>query len=447
MTEFVPKPHQGPAIEFVLATPRCMLAIDMGLGKTSITLTAIDQLLRTGEVRRALVVAPKRVARSTWPDEIRKWAHTRGIDFAVAIGDPRERERAVAQGASVTIINRENVDWLVKRCRKAWPYDTLVIDESSDVKDPGTRRFRALRSAVPACRRVILLTGTPIGNSYLDIWSQIYLLDGGQRLGRTFTGFRNEHFTPGYNGWKWTLRQGSDQTIRDAISDIVYVLRAEDWLHLPAIVRQVEPVVLSDDVRVAYKRMEKKAVLELASGEEITALSAAKMTDKLLQITAGIVYTEDQGSYAVIGHDKLTALEELLGILGEPAVVAYRYRADAEIIMRRFRHAMEVRQPRAIELWNAGKLPILLLHPQSGGFGLNLQDGGRHMVWYGLTWSMIHHQQTLARLHRQGQTRPVHSHYLIGQDTIDERVLAMLDGKHASLVEMLNSLKRTEGSA
>lgn len=449
MTEFIPKPYQGPAIDFVLATPRCMLAIDMGLGKTSITLTALDQLLRTGEVKHALVIAPKRVALSTWPDEIRKWNHTRSISFAVAIGDPKARQRALARGAEVTIVNRENVEWLVKhwQSKRHWPYDMLIIDESSDVKDPGTRRFKMLRTVAPACKRVVLLTGTPIGNSYLDLWSQLYLIDGGQRLGKTFAGYRAAYFRPGYNGWKWTMDKGADEIVRAKISDVVYVLRAQDWLTIPPIVRQIEPVVLDDQAMLKYQRMEKEALIELDTGEEVTALSAANAADKLLQITAGILYTDDRGSYTVIGNDKIQALEELLNILAEPAVVVYRYRADAEQIMRRFKRAMEVRQPNAIELWNAGKVPLLLLHPQSGGFGLNLQDGGRHMIWYGLTWSMIHHQQTLARLHRQGQQRAVYSHYLIAQDTIDSRVLAMLDGKHDSLVTMLEELKHRGGEA
>ena len=445
--EFVPNSYQPPAVDFVCRTPGCMLAIEMGLGKTAITLTAIDRLLRSCEVQRVLVIAPKRVAQKTWPDEIEKWAHTRWINYAVAIGTEGARIKAVASGADVTIINRENVDWLVWHCtkRKRWPYDMIVIDESSDFKNPGTARFKALRAARNAAARVVLLTGTPIGNSHLDLWAQLYLIDGGKRLGSTFGGFRDRYFTPGWNGWKWTPREGATKQIEDAIKDVVYVLRAEDWLDMPDCVRNREPVPLDARTLAAYKDMEKKALVEL-DGQVITAPGAQVVAGKLLQITAGLLYTpETETGWIAVGDDKLRALRELVDVIKEPAVVVYRHRADAERIMAEFPGTMEVRQPGAIDKWNAGKVPILLLHPQSGGFGLNLQYGGRHMIWYGLTYSMIHHSQTVARVHRQGQTRAVLCHYLISPDTIDERVLAILDGKHKNLVEMLEAMKGGRG--
>lgn len=439
MSAFAPRAYQRRAIEFVRRTPGCLLAIEMGLGKTVITLTAMAGLLGTCDVRRVLVIAPKRVAEHTWPDEVAKWPHLRHLRIARVLGSVRQRERALASAADLYLTNRENVVWLVKHYgRKAWPFDAVVIDESTSFKDGGTQRHRALRRVRGQIERMVLLTGTPAPNTYLDLWAQMWLVDAGARLGRTFTGFKQRWFESDYMGYSWTERPGARAEIEAAIADVTLSLRAEDWLQLPPQIVVDVPVALPASARAAYRALERDGLAELA-GTEITAPSAAAVANKLAQAANGALYDEDGRAHAL--HDaKLDALDELVEAAAAPVLVAYRFRADVERIRARYPEAREARDPGALDAWNAGKLPLLLVHPASAGYGLNLQAGGRRLVWFGPPWSLEQYLQTNARLHRQGQQHTVIVHRLVAAGTLDEHILGVLAGKHEGLTGLMRAL-------
>lgn len=415
------------------------------IGKTVTTLTAIRDL--DWDIGSVLVIAPKRPALDTWPEEIEKWDHLKGMSYAVAVGSATERERAIRKKAFITIINRENVAWLVDRfrVRERWPYDCVVIDELSSFKNSKSKRFRALKKMRPYIRRVIGLTGTPAANGYMDLWAEAYILDGGHALGKTLTGYRDQYFTPGRrNGmviYDWDLRPGAKEKILKRLDPISVSMKAENYLQLPPFQTITKKVALSAKARTYYQRMERDLLLSI-DGQTIDAVNAAALTTKLLQLSSGAVYT-DTGEPVVLHEEKMEALDQIIEEAPEENVlVFYGYRHERERLLERYQQAVDIREPGAIAAWKAGKIPILLAHPASAGHGLNLQSGGRVSVWYTLPTSLELYQQACKRLHRQGQEKPVLNYVLLGKDTYDETVFfQILQKKEREQNAILKALK------
>lgn len=447
------KPHayQQYCIDRLVADPRIALFLDMGLGKTIITLSAIYQLKYSRfAVRKVLIIAPKKVAEATWQREAAKWDGVHILRMQTVLGTRARRLKALNTPADIYIINRENVPWLVEHYRNDWPFDMVVVDESSSFKNPRAKRFKALSYMYPHIKRTVLLTGTPSPNGIIDLWSQIYLLDRGERLGSTFSGFRNRYFTPGERSrdiiYTYDPKDGAEDAIMSAIGDIAVSMKAADYLQLPPVVEDTIPVVLDAKARKAYDTMERTMVLELLqSGAQITAASAAALSNKLQQLANGAVYNEEHKPHAV--HDcKIEAFMELIEQLsGKSALVFYNFQHDLARIVEALRQTnLRVRVLRGAEdelTWNHGEVDILLAHPASAAYGLNLQDGGNHVVWYGLNWSLELYQQANKRLHRQGQTQTVIVHHLVCTDTRDEDILHALGMKERAQEFVLESLK------
>jgi SNF2 family DNA or RNA helicase len=419
----------------------------MGLGKTVITLTAIDELMNDSfEVSRVLVIAPLRVAEDTWSRESNKWDHLKHLKISKILGSAADRIRALKAQADIYVINRENVVWLVEYLeenRMKWPFDMVVIDELSSFKNNQAKRFKALRRMRPAIDRIVGLTGTPAANSLMDLWAEMYLLDRGERLGRTLTAYRGNWFRPGYgNGYvtyKWEPRRGALEAITKRIADITVSMKAEDYLTLPDKVESTIEVSLDEKGLKAYKEMEKESLIEL-EGEEIAALDAAAVMSKLLQMANGFIYDEAHNPRHI--HEaKLDALGEILEAAESPVLVYYNFQADKDAILSRFHEAKLLENDSTIEEWNKGKIKILLAHPASAGYGLNLQDGGHIMAWYGLPWSLEQYLQAVARLQRQGQKYPVMVYHLIAKGTVDEQVVASLSKKDMTQSALINILK------
>lgn len=447
--KYKPKQYQDYATSRVLDTPFIGLLLDMGLGKTVSSLTAIELLMNDYfDADRVLVIAPLRVADDTWAREIEKWDHLQHLRISKVLGSAAVRRKALKADADIYVINRENVEWLVSEYGSKWPFDTVIIDELSSFKNPSSKRFRALRRVRPLMKRVVGLTGTPAPNSLMDLWSQIYLLDQGERLGKTITAFRDRYFTPGArNGhvvYDWKEKQEAEQRIYAAISDIVVSMKAEDWLDMPDRIDRVVPVLLDEKSRDQYKKLEKDLLLPFLDGD-VVANTAAILSNKLLQMANGAVYDEDRGVKHI--HDaKLDALEDIVEAAnGHPVLVFYSYKHDLERIQNRFKQAQTLRKGvkgnQDIADWNAGKIPLLAVHPASAGHGLNLQDGGNLIVWFGLNWSLELYQQANARLHRQGQQRSVIVHHLITEGTMDEDVMTALEGKAVSQDALMAAVK------
>lgn len=448
--KYNPHDYQTYATNFVLEHPYCGLILDMGLGKSVITLTALwDLLLDSFDACRVLVVAPKRVAEDTWPREIQKWEHLHGLTFSLVLGSEKERRAALSKQAMIYIINRENVSWLVENHR--WDFDTLVIDELSSFKSSKAQRFRALKKVRPMCSRVIGLTGTPAPNTLIDLWPQIYLLDMGKRLGRFITHYRERFFVPDKRNreivYSYKLREGAEQKIYDLIGDICISMKAADHLRMPELVFNRVEVHLSPRERKLYDTLKKDMVLTLRDGE-VDAMNAASLSGKLLQLANGAVYSAD-GKALPIHSRKLDALEDLVEAAnGKPVLVAYWYKHDLQRIQERFPDSRVIDTPKDISDWNAGKITIGLLHPASGGHGLNLQDGGSTIVWYGMTWSLELYQQLNARLWRQGQKNStVIIHHIITVGTHDEDVLRALERKDMGQAALINAVKAQLGGA
>ena len=449
MTEFRPHPYQQYAIDRIINQANVGLFLDMGLGKTVITLTAIDQLIHGfGIVSRVLIIAPKKVAEATWQAEARKWDHLQGLTIATALGTANERHRAVEAGAEITVINRENVVWLVEAYGARWPFDMVVVDESSSFKSPAAKRFKALKRMLPKIRSVVILTGTPAPNGIEDLWSQIYLLDRGARLGRYVTHYRARYFD--HNPWRheYVPKPGAFEAVKAQISDICVSMKAEDWIQLPEMIVDDIPVALDPEAEKAYRRMEREMVMEVGD-EEISATTAAALTGKLLQLCGGSVYDEAGAAHHV--HDaKLEALGELIEQLhGEHALLFYGFRHELPSLLS----LLHDRNPSGwgrvrllenaadAEAWNRGEVDVLLAHPASCAYGLNLQEGGHHVIWYTLTWSLELYQQANARLHRQGQEKPVIVHRLLVQGGVDEDVATALEGKDETQAALVEALK------
>ncbi len=446
--KFIPHKYQRIALERIYDTPRVGLLLDMGLGKTVITLTAIEDLIYNRfEVEKVLVIAPLRVAEDTWSRESQKWDHLQHLRISKILGTPTQRRKALAQDADIYIINRENVVWLTNELSSvgnAWDFDMVVIDELSSFKSSKAQRFRALKKYITRSKRVVGLTGTPAPNGLIDLWSQIYLLDGGERLGKTVTGYRERYFLPDKRNqttiFSYKPKEESEKAIYDKISDICVSMSAEDWLDMPERIDNVQHVQLSAAELKLYEEFEKEQYLEFMQGK-VTATSAAALTNKLLQFSNGAMYLDD-GNYKVTSDKKLDALAEIVDTSqGQPILCFYSYRHDCERILKKFKNAKKLESAADIEAWNNGDIPLLLAHPAGAGHGLNLQAGGNIIVWFGLTWSLELYQQANARLYRQGQQNTVIIHHLITDGTVDARVLDSLQGKRDVQDELLESLK------
>lgn len=445
--KYTPHAYQRYAAQFILDHPAAAVFLDCGLGKTVITLTAIRELLHDSfTVRRVLIIAPLRVARDTWPAEIRKWDHLSDLTYAVAVGNTAKRLAALRQKAEITIINRENVDWLVKN--NTFDFDMIIIDELSAFKSHRTRRFKALMKVRPMVSRIVGLTGTPSSNGLMDLWAEFRLLDMGKRLGRFLTHYRERYFLPDKRNaqmvFTYKPRPGAEEKIYEAIGDITISMKSGDYLELPKCLTNVVRVEMNERERRIYERLKKDMAAEI-DGKEIDAMNAAALSGKLLQMAAGAVY--DGEGQAVRLHDrKLDALEDLVeSANGRPVLIAYWFRHDLERIRKRFPGARELRQEADIADWNAGKISIGLIHPASAGHGLNLQDGGSMLIWFSLTWGLELNQQTNARLWRQGQKHTVTIHYLVMKDSIDESVMAALSRKDKVQEALMSAVKAELG--
>ena len=444
--KYKPYDYQTFATNFVLEHPACGLILDMGLGKSVITLTALwSLLLDSFDVGKVLVVAPKRVAENTWPTELKKWEHLDGLTWSLVLGSEKDRRAALQCRAKIYIINRENVAWLVDNYR--WDFDTLVIDELSSFKSSKAQRFRALKRVRPRISRVIGLTGTPQPNGLLDLWPQMYLLDMGQRLGRFVGGYRERFFLPDKRNreviYSYKPKDGAEEKVYELISDICISMKAADFLDMPDLVSSQVEVKMSTKERKLYEDFERDMVLHLKDGD-LDAVIAAALSGKLVQMANGAVYGENRKVHHI--HDrKLDALEDIIEAAnGKPLLVAYWYKHDLERISQRF-EVRTIDTPKDIADWNEGKIPVALIHPASAGHGLNLQDGGSTIVWFGLTWSLELYQQLNARLWRQGQKHTVVIQHIVAAGTHDEDIMNALEKKDMSQTALIAAVKARIG--
>ncbi|WP_296813850.1 DEAD/DEAH box helicase [uncultured Megasphaera sp.] len=446
---FHPHPYQQYCISQVIRKPAIGLFLDMGLGKTSITLSAINEL-KYGrfEVQRVLVIAPKKVAEATWQREAAKWDNLKHLRFSTVLGGVSSRIRALNTPADIYVINRENVVWLVDYYKNDWPFDMVVCDEFSSFKSHRAKRFKSLSAIRPHIKRIVGLTGTPSPNGLEDLWSQVYLLDRGVRLGRYYTHFREMYFEPGRRSrdviYEYDPKDGAQDAVMSRIDDICISMKASDYLQLPKCIYDDVPVVLSPKAKKAYRELERTMILELPEGD-IDVTSAAALSNKLQQLANGAIYDDDHEAHEI--HDcKIEAFLELVEKLnGQHALVFYNFQHDRERLMAALKktklRCRIYKNADDEKAWNDGDVDILLAHPASTGYGLNLQQGGHHIIWFGLNWSLELYQQANKRLHRQGQENPVIVHHLICAGTRDEDLADALGKKDAIQAYVINSLK------
>ena len=439
-------PYQEHCVNKILDNDNIGLFLDMGLGKTLITLTSINKLKYDRFlVNKVLVIAPKKVAEATWQNEIEKWPELRNLKVSTVLGTEKQRIKALCTTADVYIINRENVVWLVDLYQNKWPFDMVVCDEFSSFKSHQAKRFKALKSVKPHIKRLIGLTGTPSPNGLLDLWAQVYLLDSGERLGKSYFSFRANYFNSDYMGYSYTPIENTEKLVTDKISDICISMKASDYLDLPPVTDNIVPVVLSTKAEKQYKTLERDMVLAIPDAEDIDATSAAALSNKLLQLANGAIYDEDHKYHEV--HDcKIDAFMELIEQLnGKSALVFYNYQHDLDrlkkVLAKTKLRVKKLEGPQDQTDWNKGKIDILLTHPASSAYGLNLQQGGNHVIWFGLNWNYELYTQANKRLHRQGQTEKVIIHHLVTQGTRDEDVMEALRRKEDVQNYVLDSLK------
>lgn len=443
--KYIPHDYQAFCIDYLLTHPAAGLFLKPGMGKTSTSLTAAERLLYDSfAVSKVLVIAPLRVAEDTWSRESEKWDHLRHLRISKVLGSAKERVAALAADADVYCINRENVPWLVKFYGLRWPFEAVIVDESSSFRNPNAQRFKALRKVRPLIKYIWELTGTPRPRSLMDLWAQIYLLDRGERLGKTLTEFKNRYFTPGrrngYVIYEWIPRPGAEEEIYRLISDICVSMEAKDHLDLPELVTTSRVVPLSQEAREQYEQMEREAVLELPE-DVIDAGSAAAVNGKLLQIAGGAVYDEDHNVHE-LHNAKLDVLEDIMEEAnGEPVLVAYWYKHERDRIMARFPQAVQLKDSDTIAAWNRGEIPMLLVHPAGAGHGLNLQDGGHIVVWFGPTYDGELNEQLIDRLYRQGQKETTSVIYLVAEGTVDLDAMASLEAKANGQEAMMKAIK------
>ena len=442
---YAPHDYQAYAIDYIETHPVATVFLDMGLGKTSITLTAISNLLFDSfEVHRVLVIAPLRVARDTWTAEVDKWDHLQNLICSVAVGTEAQRRAAFMRPADIYIINRENIQWLVEESGLPFDFDMAVIDELSSFKNHKSKRFRAFMKVRPKLKRIVGLTGTPAGNGLMDLFAELKLLDMGERLGRLIGQYRNTYFQPDKrNGmviYSYKPLPDAEQRIYDKISDITISMKAADHLKMPELISLECTVQLSEKEKEKYDQLKKDLILA-TEDNEVTAANAASLSNKLSQMANGAVYSDDESVIEI--HDrKLDALEDIIESMnGRPLLVAYWFKHDLERIRKRF-EIREIKSSRDISEWNSGKIPVALIHPASAGHGLNLQSGGSALVWFGLTWSLELYQQTNARLWRQGQTADtVVIQHIISKGTIDEQIMKALKSKDTTQAALIAAVK------
>jgi SNF2 family DNA or RNA helicase len=437
--------------EHIVANPFSALFVDMGMGKSVTTLTAIVEILFDRlECDKVLVIAPKRVAQTTWKEEIDKWEHLKNLRISVIDGNEQRRIKRLNTAADVYTISRENVAWLVKYYGRKWPFKTVIVDESSSFKNPASKRFKALKRVRPLMKRVVLLTGTPAPNSLIDLWSQLYLIDRGERLGQSVTAYRQHYFrAAGQNGhvvYNWKLRKGAEKAIYDLISDVCISMKSEDYLTLPGRLDQNVTIHMPDDLAEQYEELKKELILTLDT-DVITAANAAGILNKLSQFANGAAYiaTDDKSKVWRHIHDlKIEAVrEDLEALQGRPFLLFYQFKHDKERLLKEFADygARELRTPEDIAAWNRGEIKLLITHPASAGHGLNLQAGGYSMGWFGLTWDLELYQQAVKRLDRQGQTDVVINRRYLVKGTVDFLQLIRLGEKGETQNFLLDAVK------
>lgn len=448
--KYIPYDYQRTATQWILDNPFCGLFLDMGLGKTVSTLTAINRMIDDCDITNALVVAPKKVAETTWTTEAAKWDHLQGLSVAKVMGTEKQRKMALAEKADVYVIGRDNFVWLVGQCSGVLPFDVLVIDELTSFKSSKSQRFRAMRVARPSVQRVIGLTGTPAPNGLIDLWGQMYCIDMGERLGKSLTRYREQHFeTHTWNNIvvRCDVKKGHDDIIRSRISDICLSMQAKDYLELPALMVHTVPVELSPATMAAYNKFERDKVLEFAEEHDgepsnVLANSAAGLMNKLAQFANGAIYDADRNVHE-IHSEKIDRLAEIVEAAnGSSVLVFYQFKHDIPRITKKlkgYRVAVYEGEKQLTD-WNAGRIDVLLAHPASTAYGLNMQQGGHYIVWFGTGWDLELYQQANARLHRQGQRHPVTVYKLIGKGTVDERASAALENKKVKQQSLLDSL-------
>lgn len=449
--KFEPHEYQKFCIQKIIDTKKVGIWQDMGLGKTVTTLTAIKELkYNRFAVQKVLVIAPKKVAEGTWTKEKDKWEHTRMLRVSSVLGSETKRIRALNTPSDLYVTNRENVVWLVDYYRNSWPFDMVVVDESSSFKSHKAKRFKSLASVCSRIDRMVELTGTPSPNGLDDLWAQVFLLDGGERLGRKYTQFREVYFEPGGRGrnviYNYKAKAGSEDSILSRISDICISMKSEDYLQLPEITYHQIPVVLDTKAEKAYRELERKMVLDLPEDEEeISVTSAAALSNKLLQLGNGAIYDEDRKVHEVHSCKIEAFLELIESLQGKPALVFYNYQHDKSRIQKALEKSkLRIRELKTVQDqddWNAGVVDILLAHPASAAYGLNLQEGGNHVIWFGLTWNYEQYTQANKRLHRQGQKERVIIHHLVCSGTRDEDVMQALEQKEDVQNWVMQSLK------
>lgn len=450
MQEFKPHGYQKRGIQWILDHPSCGLFLPMGAGKTATTLMALDELMNDRfEIERVLIIGPKRVIETTWPDEVQKWKQTREFRVSVISGTVRKRTEAVQANADIYLIGKENVVWLVDQVGRDWKWDMVVIDELSTFKNPQSKRFKALRSVIPAAKRFVGLTGTPTPKGLPDLWSQIYLMDRGERLGRTLGAFRSAYLKPGmmngYTVYSWNVQPGADKRIQAKIADICMSIDEKEYATLPDLQMIDWPVDLKGDLK-KYKAFKREMVLELGDDDQVLASNAGALLGKLLQYTSGQIYTDDHET-ATLNNHKLEALTELMESANhEPVLVFYWFKHEKDRIMKHLTskgftgRAMEGKDD--IKLWNEGRLDFLLLQPSSAGHGLNLQQGGHLAIWYSLpNWNLELYQQANARIYRQGQLNKVVIYHLLAKGTVDQDMLKALTSKEVTQRDLLEALR------
>lgn len=443
-----PFPYQSHATEHILDNDGAGLMLEMGLGKTVAALTAVDQLIKAGEVRKVLVIAPLKVCQSVWPQEVEKWDHLKCLKVSQVIGSEKNRRNSLIINANIYILNRENVTWLVDYLKSKFDFDMVIIDESSSFKNPRSKRFRSLKRVLPKVTRTIILTGTPTPQSYLDLWSQVYLLDRGDRLGSTFTAYRDKYFDPGArNGniiFDYHLKKdppevaailGKDiqeKIIFDKLTDICISMKTADYLTLPPRLDRDVPIFLPEAILDQYKQFERERVLEIAEADQsILAVNATVVAGKLLQFANGAIYTDDGKSYVEIHQEKLERLAELIDVATSPVLVFYSYRHDLDRIRNFIKNVTVLKSDGDIQDWNRGKIQVMAAHPASAGHGINLQAGGNNVLWFGVPVprSLEMYSQGIARLDRMGQVKSVINQRLICQRTLDREAFRGLDQK------------------
>lgn len=446
--DFKPYDYQAYAIDKIIDNKRFGLFLDMGLGKTVSTLTAIEQLKYDYlDVDKVLVIAPKRVAEDTWAQEVDKWTHLTHLDVSLVLGTPKQREQALERNADIYVTNKENTKWICERFKKDWPFDMVVIDELSTFKNSDSQRFKILKKKWPLFDRFVGLTGTPAPKNIMDLWAQIYLIDGGERLGKFKTHFRQRYFYPTHkvaeHTFNWELKDGAKDEIYKMISDVTVSMESKDYLKMPERVDTVKEAKLSKKERALYDELEQNMVIEndIDDDKDIVALNSASLSNKLLQMSNGAVYADD-GSITHIHDKKLELLDEIVEeSQGQPILVMYNYKHDKERLLERYDFAETLDSDDYMERWNNGEIQMLITHPASAGHGLNLQYGGSIMVWFGLTWNLEYYEQANARLYRQGQKKTTVIHHLLTENSIDQKVYESLKNKKLGQTELMNAVK------